>query len=237
MRDADDGLLARFLWFWPDPVPFDLARAAPDPGWATEALDRLRLLEMAPADEPGGPAQPVVVPLAEAALPHLLAFGREMGRRQEEAGGLMRSALGKARGLALRLSLVLEHLWWCAEDGMAPPPVEISEAAFLAAAHLVADYLMPMAERVYGDADAPEADRNAATLARWIKRERPAEVHVRTLQRKVRLPGLPDSASIHAAAAVLVEAGWLRPCEPGTEFQKRGRKAYPVNPRLRDVLR
>jgi hypothetical protein len=93
MREADDGLLARFIWLWLDPVPFDLARDAPDPAWATEASDRLRLLEMTPGREPGEPARPVMVPLAEAALPHLIAFGREMQRRQEAAGGLIRSAV------------------------------------------------------------------------------------------------------------------------------------------------
>jgi hypothetical protein len=34
-----------------------------------------------------------------------------MQARQTFAGGRMRSALGKARGQALRLSLVLEFLW------------------------------------------------------------------------------------------------------------------------------
>jgi len=55
---------------------------------------------------------------------------------------------------------------------------------------LMADYFLPMAERVYGDAAANEPERNAATLARWIVAERPAEVHVRHLQREVRLPGI-----------------------------------------------
>ena len=95
---------------------------------------------------------------------------------------------------------------------------------------------MPMAERVYGDAAAPYADRDAATLARWIARERPAEVHVRRLLREVRLPGLTDAAAIHAAAKGLVEAGWLRPPEPGRAFQGRGRSAYPVNPKLWERL-
>jgi hypothetical protein len=45
------------------------------------------------------------------------AFGREMQDRQTSAGGLLRSAIGKARGAALRLALVLELLWWCGEDG------------------------------------------------------------------------------------------------------------------------
>ncbi len=237
MRGADDGLLARFWWFWPDQVPFDLVREAPDVPWATEALDRLRRLEMEAGDGPGEPSRPVVVPLAEAALRHVVRFGREMQERQDEAGGLMRSALGKARGLALRLSLVLEHLRWCGgEDDAAPPPREISEAAFLAAVRLVTDYAVPMAERVYGDAAASQVDRDAATLARWIARSRPAEAHVRTLQRDVRLPGLTDAAAIHAAARALVDAGWLRPPVGGTGFQRRGRIAYQVNPRLWGML-
>ncbi len=85
-----------------------------------------------------------------------------------------------------------------------------------------------MAQRVYGDAAATQAERNAATLARWIKRERAAEVHVRRLQREVRLPGLGDAAKIHAAAAVLVEAGWLIPPEIGYGSQRK--VAYAVNP-------
>ena len=60
--------------------------------------------------------------------------GREMQQRQTNAGGLLRSALGKARGQALRLALVFEMLWWCCEDGMAAPPAQISARAFAAAA-------------------------------------------------------------------------------------------------------
>jgi hypothetical protein len=237
MRGADDGLLARFWWFWPNPVPFDLAQEAPDVFWATEALDRLRRLEVIAGHGPGEPSRPAVVPLAKAALRHMVGFGREMQERQEAAGGLMRSALGKTRGLALRLSLVLEHLHWCGrEDDAAPPPREISEGAFLAAVRFVGDYAVPMAERVYGDAAASQVDRDAATLARWIARCRPAEVHVRRLQRDVRLPGLTEAASIHAAACALVEAGWLRPPAGGKGFQQRGRVAYGVNPHLWEHL-
>ena len=159
-------------------------------------------------------------------------LGREMQERQSSAGGLMRSALGKARGAALRLSLVFELLWWCGEDGMAPPPCAISGRAFAAAALMVGDYFMPTAERVYGDAATSREDRNATTLARWIMRERPGEVHVRHIQREVRLPGLRSADDIHAAACVLIEADWLSAPASGTEFGQRGRAAYPVNPRL-----
>ena len=171
--------------------------------------------------------------LVELAWPILEEFGREMQARQGTAGGLMRSAFGKARGLALRLSLVLEMLWWAANEGMSPPPTTITERALLGAATLVAEYFMPMAERVYGDAGTSDTDRNAATLAKWIVKEKVTEVHVRHLQREVRLPGLKTAEVIHKAAHALVEADWLR--EPPAGTGKRVRMAYPVNPKVLEV--
>ena len=228
-READDGLLARFIWAWPDPLPFRLGRKAPAAQWAVEALDRLRLLDLAASDPSGGPPCPIMVPLSPGAVQMMEAFGQDMQRRQHDAGGLMRSAYGKARGLALRLSLVLEMLRWCANDGMTPPPVQIGEDAFAGACNLVADYFMPMAEGVFGDAAATFGERNAATLARWIVCERAQEVHVRHLQREVRLPGLNTADLIHGAAAVLIEAEWLRVAERGGTLG-RPRAAYAVNP-------
>ena len=78
-----------------------------------------------------------------------------MQDRQELTGGLLRSAIGKMRGQALRLALGLEFLWWCGGNDIKPPTV-ISDRAFAAAAHLVGDYFLPMAERVYGDAATPK---------------------------------------------------------------------------------
>ena len=226
MRDADDGLLARILWAWPDPIPFRLSRQAPKSAWATEAFDRLRWLDL----HPGDPPQPIMVPLDGDAVEMLEEFAQGIQERQTSAGGLMCSALGKARGLALRLSLVIEILWWSAEQGMTPAPAQISARAFAAAAHLIDDYFMPMADRVYGDAAASPGDRNTATLARWLLREKPDEVYVRHLQRKVRLPGLTTAEAIHGAAEALVEADWLAKLPPGVGH--RARAAYPINPRI-----
>lgn len=233
MRGADDGLLARILWIWPDPIAFRLGLRAPDAQWATDALDRLSKLDLQPGDTPA----PIMVPLTDEARAMIETFGGEMQQRQANAGGLLRSAIGKARGQALRLALVLELLWWCGDSGNAAPPEEISARAFAAAASLVADYFVPMAERIYGDASASDQERDAATLARWILAERPAELHVRHMQREVRLPGLRTAELIRAAANALVEADWLRPPVPGTEFGQRGRIAYGVNPRLWEVAR
>jgi hypothetical protein len=233
MRDADDGLLARMLWTWPNPIPFRLGQGSTRVLWAITALDRLRELDL---HRQGETPEPVMVPLAKDARPLLETFGREMQERQAAVGGLLCSAYGKARGQALRLSLVLEFMWWCGEDGMAPPPAEITARAFTAAAHLLGDYFMPMGERVYGDAAIPLSDRNAATLARWIRDKRPSEVYVRHLQREVRLPGLMTADVIHAAAAVLVDADWLRPPRPAGEFGQKRREAYSINPRLWEAL-
>ena len=146
----------------------------------------------------------------------------------------MRSAFGKARGTALRLSLGLEYLWWCAKDGMDPPPSSIPPAALAASMTLTADYFMPMAERVFGDAAATDVERIAATLARWIIREQPPEVYVRRLQREVRLPGLRSAEQIIKVADALVEADWLRPPPKTIVGQPRSRRAYAVNPKLKD---
>ena len=164
-------------------------------------------------------------------------FGVEMQERQSTAGGPLRSAIGKARGQVLRLALVLEFLWWCGRGGTTAPSREIGARAFAAAAMMIADYFAQMAERVYGDAAASQPERSAATLARWIVAEQPAELHVRNLQRSGRLPGLRTAEQIRAAADALVEADWLRPPAPGSEFGQRGRVAYTVNPRLRETAR
>jgi hypothetical protein len=92
-----------------------------------------------------------------------------------------------------------------------------------------------MAERVYDDAAASERERAAAVLARWVFTTHPAELHVRYLQREVRLPGLCTAEQIREAASVLVEADWLREPSPGTAFGQRGRVAYGVNPRLWEI--
>jgi hypothetical protein len=234
MGEADDGLLARVCWLWPEGVPFHLGKTTPSAAWAIDALDRLRVLDLVPSALPDGQPSPLLVPVARNALPNVEAFAQDMRARQQEAAGLMRSAYGKARGTALRLALVLEYLWWCGGESRRPAPIEISGAAFTAAAHFVGDYLMPMAARVYGDAATSPDDRATATLARWIIKTEPSEVHVRKLQREVRLPGLKEAGTIHKAARALMDAGWLLPPAKG-EQSNRGKAAYPVNPRVHEV--
>jgi Protein of unknown function (DUF3987) len=228
LREGDDGLLARLLWLWPEPVPFRLGCRTPDTERAIRALDRLRELDL----QPGDPLLPIRIPLTAEGRGIIETFAREMQQRQQGAGGLLAAAYGKARGQALRLALVLEMLWWCGEDGASPPPIKITPRAFAAAADMIGNYFMTTAERVYSGT-ATIQGRNAAVLARWILDARPPDVHIRHLQRQVRLPGLRSAEQIRAAADRLVAAGWLCAPAPKSRFGPRARLAYPVNPRLR----
>jgi hypothetical protein len=228
LHGIDDGLLGRILWAWAEPLAFRLGHRAPGAAWAIRAFDRLRELDL----QSGVSPTPIMVPLVAEARAMIEAFGCQMQDRQRAAEGMLRSAFGKARGQALRLSLVIEMLWWSGGEGMSPPPQRISTRAFDAAARLVSDYFMGMAERVYGSSDGSPVDHGAPTMARWVIETHPSEVHVRHLQRTVRLPGLHTAAQIRRAAERLVALNWLYPPTPSNRFGPRTRLAYRVNPRL-----
>jgi hypothetical protein len=144
LQDGDDGLLGRLLWVWPEPIPFRLGQRTPRADWAVRALDRLRELDL----HAGPPPVPIRMSLTEEARCILERFGRDMQERQSSAGRFSRAALGKARGQALRLSLILEMLWWCGQDGSLPPPSGIRPHALATATELIRDYFFPMANGI-----------------------------------------------------------------------------------------
>jgi hypothetical protein len=228
LRTVDDGMLGRICWVWPNPVPFRLGQETPQVGPPIEALDRLRLLELGTTQ--GGAAEPVCVRLVPSALPTLEQFGQRMQAEQEAAGPIVAATFGKARGLALRLSLVLAMLRWCDSDSMEPPPTEIAADALEDAIGLVEAYFLPMACRVFGVSATSQVEQSAAVLGRWILRTGATEVHIRSLQR-AELAGLRTAEEIRAGANLLVGAGWLRPPSiSGAQVVGRPRQAYPVNP-------
>jgi len=228
---ADDGLAGRFLWTWPEPRPFDQPRSACDEAAAAERLSKLADLTM-PKDEAGRP-YPSYMRLATDAVPILRDFGREMQAAENASTGLLKSAIGKARGQALRLALVLEMLWRTAGDHI--QPVEISSAAMLAAADMMDRYFLPTAKRVLADASIPEDERSARTLANWIAVTRPERINVSSVRDEARLPGLRDSGAVKAACRYLVEAHWLIDASH-TPTGGRPRGDYLVNPALWDML-
>lgn len=77
----------------------------------------------------------------------------------------------------------------------------------------------------------PKAERNAATLAKWIVKNRKEKVNTRALQREARLPGMRNAEEIREAIDLLIEADWLRhnPKRKGMAIGKRSND-YEVNP-------
>ncbi|MDJ0391366.1 DUF3987 domain-containing protein [Roseomonas sp. E05] len=229
---ADDGLAGRFLWVWPEASGvFGRPGRAAEIRPAADALTRLADLPMG-RDEAGRPV-PLMAPLDDDAAPLLIAFAQEMQRMERSAHGLLKTTLGKARGHALRLALVLEHLWWCGRD--CNQPVSISAEAMAAAVALMRDYFLPMARRVLGDAAIPREEVHARTLAEWIADTRPERVNVSAIRDEARLPGLRESEPVKAACRYLAEAGWLIEA-PMTGRRGRPRGEYLVSPLLPAAL-
>ena len=228
LAGQDDGLAGRFLWTWPEPIGFRRPVQSHDGEGAARRLIRLADLEMVADD--AGELRPAFKSLDPDAMDVLERFGQAMQAREPMATGLYKSTLGKARGQALRLALVLEYLWWCA-DADAPEPVDVSCRAMATAAGLMEGYFLPMAARVFGDAAVPAEERNARTLAQWIMRERPPLVNVSAIRDGARLPGLRETDAVKQAVHFLADAGWLhRADELGRPGRPRG--DWTVDPRV-----
>ena len=231
LSGPEDGLPARFLWSWPDPISPERPQRSSNRAEALAALRRLSTLSMG-ADDLGG-AQPRLLPLSDDAAATFHEWRQSHHREAVTLTGPLAAAWGKAPGQLLRLALVLEHLWWCALRAEEPPPEKISRLAINSAAGLLEGYFKPMAGRVYGDASLSERDRLAATLSRWILKERPALINARKLRREARLLGLKETDKINLALDALTEADWLR-AAPAREGDTLGRQRrdFIVNPRV-----
>lgn len=229
---ANDGLVSRFLPIWPDP-PQQWLRAVPqvDEGLAVELLRRLRTLTMHSDDE--GKLRPREVTLSGGAADIFFDWAKEQHAKGNAAHGFMADFIGKSKGTCARVALVLELLDWAAsEDGQPEGPREISAVVMERACRLFADYLEPMALRVYADAAISPEERAAIALLKELQARRLRQFNARTARREWGVPGLSSAQAMDAALAVLKEGGCVREVE--REPGKRGRteSAWLVNPQL-----
>lgn len=227
LKSSDDGLAARFLMSWPEPVPPKRPRYIADDRRALGALRSLLDLRMG-SDENGNPA-PIVIPFAEDAATMFQEWREAHHTETMGHSGLYASFLGKCPGAAIRLACTLEYLAWSMSEERKSESIGMVPVGY--ALHLIDAYFKPMALRVYGDAALPEAEKGAATVARWIVKTRPDIINARTLRRSVRLPGLTDASKVKAALEVMCDAGWIRYC-PTREGDTSGRhqENYTINP-------
>lgn len=227
---ADDGLAARFLWAWPESIPYNPPRALADTGALANLYRRLDGLQWGLSAE--GRDIPVTLPLATTAKDLLVEWIRENSDGMEDHSALYQGLVGKMRGGVLRLALVSELLTWACSGG--PEPREVSAGSLAKAIEFVDGYVKPAALRVFGDAALPSVERNAAVLARYIRRKCMVRVNARDLKQsphKQHLPGMREAAPLDDALAHLEEAGVLREM-PSREGGTAGRskRDYLVNP-------
>jgi len=223
----DDGLCARMLMVWPEPIPPKRPTALAKTDQLQACLDRLYSLNMSIG--PDGVKEPIILMLDEGAASHFDDWRRSHCKNTSETTGILAGHFGKYPGLLLRVALVLELLWW-ASSSKASPPGSVSIGAVKQAARLMDQYFRPMAECVYGDASTPEIERLESVLARWILKTNPKTINARELRRKHRLPGLRDAKKVNATLEALVEAKWLE-AAPDREGGTPGRQRsdYKVN--------
>lgn len=227
MKGADDGLAARFLFIWPERREFSRPSSNADLSSFEAAIRRLDDLDW--QYDADGKAEPFKVMLDSNAADLFDNCQRFYREREGDASGLLKSFVGKLAGLTLRLAMAAEFSRWAWEGGKVPTIIGAQTLEHVA--DFVGDYVLPMAERVYGDAALPPVERNAATLARYITRYRLKSINARDLKREARLPGLREAAEIDPAIDALIEANWLRPSpsrQGGTVG--RARADYAVNP-------
>jgi hypothetical protein len=225
----DDGLAARFVYSWPSPVPPSRPSRVPDYTLAVAALRRL-------VELPWQSPEPIILPFTDAAAAALQAFREEAADLEGCTAGMFLSWIGKLPGFCLRLAVIIQHLAWCWDDPLPPPPNEIEEWAVAAAADFLEQYAVPMARRVFGEAALPQAERDARTIARWLLRQNPLPeiINARDLRRMADGPGIRDAYRMNAALEELAEADWVRPARARAAGYGRTRLDWAVNPALQD---
>jgi hypothetical protein len=225
-KSVDDGLLARFLPIWPDPVPPVRPMAWADESFIERVFQRLLELEMQRNEK--DETRPWYSRFSEAACTRLDAFRIKTREWESVSTGLKLSFIGKLPGLAVRLSLVLACLDYASEGG--GEPFEITKNHFDRAEDLVENYLLPMAQRAYANASVPEDERSALRLMALIRERKWEQFSSRQVMRLDRA-GLARQAELNPALNVLVEADCIRAIavESGSKVGRKERR-FAVNP-------
>lgn len=228
LGSPDDGLTARFLWAWPDKVPFRRPRAVANVEYLETVYRRLEGLAWGMDQD--GKQVAVTIPLSADASDIFEAWERDNAAIDEDTGSLFKSFVGKMDGVVLRLALAAEYAAWAYSGG--DEPAEVSARSLVAACAWVDDYGKPMALRVYGDAALPKVERDAAVLGRYIVKLGERTINKRAL---VRSPHKSEhnltGQALAEALDHLVGAEWLReaPSRAG-DMPGRPKQDYIVNP-------
>jgi hypothetical protein len=224
------GFGARWLYVFPKPPKGFRLSEGTDLGDAQALLGRLRALES--VDD-----QPENLPVAPEGLPQ---FESWVGNKKRQAGedddGVWGQWLGKQGGVALRIALVLEHLWWAADPyASTETPQYVSRAAMRAAMTFIDDYAMPMAELTLSTAARPAEEQDALKLLRLVSKIEGGQFNARLVGRGQhgQAGRLSDPKIMASACEVLEGACLIRDVGERSDGKKGRRpKLYEVNPFL-----
>jgi len=244
LSDADDGLPARFIFIWPEPVPIaplnecSATDAAERRDMLEKAARRLQTLKMV-ADDHGEPT-PIAIRLDDDAFALFDEQRQEAMERARVASGLAGGWHGKNPGRLLRLALVFEYLSWAARDHSTPEPTSVSDDAVVRAGGFV-DYAAAMFERVTAGLAITRAQGDAAQIARHVlaiaqavpPNVRLKSLNERSLYQQRGFAWARDFTRRADAFAVLRDASWSRPLQADGRGRPRG--DWEVNPRIREA--
>ena len=136
---------------------------------------------------------------------------------------------GKNPGRLLRLALVFELLQWAvAADA---EPIVISREMTARAADFL-DYAASMMSYVFQDLLVTDTERDAASLARFIKASGAPILNERKIYQKEGFHRLRVVQHRKSVFAKFVEAGWIRRADVPTGGRPRG--DWEVNPKVRE---
>jgi len=227
-KTDDDGLLARFIPIWPEPVPPRRPMAWANQMLIEATLDQLHGLKM--RGDPDAGFEPVMVAFSDDATARMDEFRMAVRGWETAAEGLLLSFIGKLPGLAARVSLILAFLDWAAEG--CAEPTEISAAHFDRATRLIESYVLPMARRCYADASAPKDERAARHLLGIVREHRWQRFSSRDVLRLDRA-GLRTVDELNPALTRLEEADCICSIEyHGGPKGGRPPRVYEVNPAI-----
>lgn len=223
----DDGLMARFIPVFPEPVPIAAPTLQADGAFIDSVYRSLFALNLAEAEDGG--TEPFLVPFGEDAAPLVDEWRQWVRDREHKSEGLLLSWLGKLPGMALRLSLVLAALD-CAENG--ETLTCITKEQFKRATRWLETYALPMVRRAYGIGGLDTQERAAVKLVGVIREAGWEFFHTTDLY-PMKLKGLRKVAELNPVLNLMEEHGIIQHVEqPVAKIGGRPPRQYAVNPQV-----
>ena len=226
----DDGLVPRFLPYWPEADGMDFVRA---PGGRRQTHRGASA-----ADGTDAQQRRLTCPdaaLSEAPRTYFEAWKNNRTRSERYLTSRLKAAFGKADGHVIRLAINIELINGRAMSSRIDSPSEISVESMQAAIRLREEYFKPMQLRVFGQSLLVPEIRNAKAIAEWIVEKKVRHFNASQMRRGAGIKGIHSSTNalvIDAALSYLVSLNWIEAAEVKSKAGGRPRKNYQVNDKL-----